>query len=242
MLICTQGNPEATIKTIDSYLPYVDEVVIGDVMVFDADRQKIVDHYEGSDKVFVQLLPFNHLFEHGFARTFNKLAAIAKHDFILLMGVGNVLDKWYGIDFTQAANMWAYQRNDGMLCHTFYDRRELELTYCIHEEVTPRPGHSITWDNNAVFDMLDEPKDVEKMHVYNDIKEIVYLEQYRKIFTGEDTSNPGWVKWVRHNWPVLEAALKTKGKRLEAFKSGGLEKYLFNTRYIRDTKILANLS
>lgn len=223
----SQGHPECLIETVNTWLPEVDEVIIGDVMIRHQDRSRYVNHFENEPKIKAVLLDFNTLFKQGFATTFNQLAAKASNDLVVFFGVGNVLECPIKAPSVKTHNCFGYRRNDGFLCHTFYKRSELTFRYSIHEELEG----DVRFDNNPHFHIGDIAKDQHA--IYEDVKEIVYFEQYRKILDGEGTTHPGWVNFCKRNEAAIRDVLKSKGRRYEAFAYGDLEGYLKQVRYIR---------
>jgi hypothetical protein len=85
-----------------------------------------------------------------------------------------------------------------------------------------------------LFRMADTEKDSHdpfKAQVYNDIKELVYFNQYIKLVEEPNergATNQGWVTYAQDGYQSLTERLAKKGKRYEAFKEGDLQKYLDN--------------
>ena len=84
----TQGNPIALRRTIESVKDICDEVVVGDVILFEEDR-RLIESYG----VKLISLPFNFIAIEGFSYTLNWLANHAKNDVVLYLNVGEIIDK-----------------------------------------------------------------------------------------------------------------------------------------------------
>lgn len=105
-----------------------------------------------------------------------------------------------------------------------------------------------------MFTMADTEKDMDdpfKAKVYNDIKEIVYFEQYHQLLVnpeGKGLTNDYWVQFAKDASPPMIDRLLAKGRRYEAFQKGLLWLYLaelinnpeFHTE-VQESSTLVNL-
>jgi len=67
--------------------------------------------------------------------------------------------------------------------------------------------------------------------VMNDIKELVYFNQYLKLveMPGErGSTDQGWIKYANENYQHLKDRMTAKGERYNAFLIGDKELYLNN--------------
>lgn len=227
----TQGNPIALKRTIDSFKGVVNEVIVGSVCVFPEDNEKIVSY--GSE-IFVKLinLPFNYIFKNGFSATLNVLASYATNEWVVYMNVGEVIHSGkddilsklsnrvncYYIDHPTELHYW----------YRVYNRTQLQWSGIIHEEVS---GNRVS-DPTPLFTFDDTPKDSDdkfKEAVYNDIKELVYFNQYLKLVDQPyliGNTNAGWVQFAKDGFHSFIERMHKKGNRYEAFITGDLQMYL----------------
>jgi uncharacterized protein YdbL (DUF1318 family) len=229
LITVTQGNVNALKRTVDNVIEHfqgrVDEVIVGDLCVFKEDSEAI-------NFVRTIPLPFNFLFEQGFGSTLNQIAAFAKNDLILYLNVGEIVEANMNIELlNQGYNCFQFNHaTDPHKWTRLYNRRAMQWSGRIHEEVIG--------DKNLcpslLFTMADTEKDSHdpfKAQVYNDIKELVYFNQYVKLVDSpaeKGATNEGWVNYAKDGYESLVSRLNAKGKRYEAFKEGDLQKYLDN--------------
>jgi hypothetical protein len=234
LITLTQGNPIALQRTIDNVVEWfgdlVNEVIVGDLCVFEKDSEKIIMDY----RVHVVGMPFEYLFKHGFAYTLNELTSHATNDLCLYMNVGEIVEGNINLkQFTNGYNLWNF--NHATETHQWgrmWNRKELTWSGRIHEEVVgnKRLAPSI------IFTMADTPKDDSDPFysaVMNDIKELVYFNQYLMLVDrpGErGATNSGWVKYAQDSYQNIKERLQAKGARYEAFIEGNLQKYLDNCK------------
>lgn len=80
--------------------------------------------------------------------------------------------------------------------------------------------------------MKDTEKDTQspfKAKVYDDIKELVYFNQYIKLVDEPSTkgaTSQGWVEYAKRDYDHIKTRLVNKGKRLTAFEQNQLEMYI----------------
>lgn len=223
----TQGNPVALRRTVDnlksSFGGLLNEFVVGDLSVFDGQFES------GFDDVRFHKLPFNFLFKNGFSAALNLLAEQATNDLCIYLNVGEIVECNLNTDLISAPYN-CYSFNHAVDPHTWFrmwDRKHIAWSGRIHEELRGPlkkcPQH--------LFRMADTPKDEEddfKAGVYNDIKEMVYFQQYvHLVERPEDlgATNVHWLKYAQDGLWDLQKKLKEKGDRYQAFLEGDLEKY-----------------
>lgn len=241
----TQGNPIALKRTVDNVLSsfegLVNDVVVGDLCVFQEDSKEINTIYANTGTPYRTIpLPFNFIFEHGFGHTLNNIASFAKNDLILYMNVSEVVEANMKIDLLKG-NYNCFNFNHATDPHQWtrlYHKGRLQWSGRIHEEVIG--------DRNlcpsVLFQMADTEKDSTdefKSNVYNDIKELVYFNQYLKLVdnpSDRGATNEGWVKWAKDNYEHLKTRLEAKGERYNAMKECDLSKYLSNCQEFGEFK------
>lgn len=242
LITLTQGNVVALKRTIanvvQSFEGMVDEVIVGDMSIFEDDRNAIKAINPFADEMIEILdLDFNHLFKYGFGATLNMLADHAMNDLILYLNVGEIIEK----------NLISGLINDDYNCYKFnhateshkwircYNRKELQWSGRIHEEVVPLEGKRIRCSDGMLFQMADTEKDDDafKSAVYNDVKELTYWNQYLKLVDSPEeigATNVGWIDYARDSYQHIKDRMLAKGARYEAFVEGNLQKYIDNCK------------
>lgn len=227
-----QANPIALKRTIESFKGIVDEIIFGDLLIFEQDRELIHTSCFYADFNIV-ILPFNYIFQNGFAATLNKLASHASNDWVLYMNVSEVMDGDHPIKEQMSKGYNCYSFDHAVDTHRWfrlYNRKEVKWGGLIHEEVTgdlrPCPFN--------IFRMMDTEKDIEdpfKAKVSNDIKELVYFHQYIQLVENPElrgNTHQGWIDYATRDYDSLKERLLKKGKRYEAFLTGNLDMYLYD--------------
>ncbi len=230
-----QGNPIALRRTIEAFLPVVDEIIFGDVLLFEEDR-KVIETYKHEYPLRTFQFDFNYIFKNGFSAILNELASYAKNRYVIYMNVSEVID---GGDFKAALSdeYNAYYFDHAMEKHhwfRFYDKTEMRWRGIIHEEIHPIPGRKVELRAcpTPSFRMADTDKDMDspfKAKVYNDVKELVYFFNYMKLVDCPEligVTHPGWVDYARDGYQSLKERIEKKGARYQAFIDSNLEAYL----------------
>lgn len=225
-----QGNPVALKRTIESFKGIVDEIVFGDLLIFDSDRE-LIDTYCFYSNFHVVRLPFNYIFLNGFSETLNKLAGHAHNDWILYMNVSEVMDGDHPIKAQMSEDYNCYSFDHAVETHRWfrlYNKKELKWGGLIHEEVTgdlkPCPFN--------LFRMRDTEKDLDdpfKAKVANDVKELCYWAQFQKLVEHPELRANTHLGWLQHAEEAYDSHMQrmaAKGKRWQAFKEGNLTMYL----------------
>lgn len=229
-----QANPIALKRTIESFKGIVDEIIFGDLLIFEDDR-KLIETYCFYSNFNIVVLPFNYIFQNGFAATLNKLASHATNDWILYMNVSEVMDGEHPIKEQMSKDYNCYSFDHAVDPHRWfrlYNRNELQWGGLIHEEVVgnvrPCPFH--------VFRMMDTEKDIDdpfKAKVSNDVKELCYFAQYLRLVDHPDlraNTHQGWIDYASQSYESLKERMLKKGKRFGAFVMGDLGAYLEDIR------------
>ena len=234
----TQGNVTALKRTIDSLKGLIDEVVIGDLSVFQEDSDAI-RRFQYVETIKVVPMPFDFLFKNGFSAALNLLASFAKNDMILYLNVGEVLASdvnetinkvspsytCYYIDHATDPHHW----------YRVYNRKEIAWGGIIHEEIYG----NLKPCSVPLFRFEDTPKDSEdpfKEWVYLQIKEVVYWNLYIKLVDQPHLAqgtNPGWIQFSRDGFTSFVDRLHQKGEMYDAFLLGDKELLM---KYINEKK------
>lgn len=224
----TQGNPKALRRTMDNvksaFGGLVNEVMVGDVSVFH-------DNFTtGFEDARIIKMPFDTLFKHGFSRVLNELAEKGTNNLCMYLNVGEIVESNLNTSLL-AQGFNCYSFNHATDPHTWFrvwDKRELQWSGRIHEEITGRqrrcPRH--------LFTMADTPKDDDsdwRAGIYNDIKEMVYFQQYVHIAEHPEdlgATNRGWLDYSVSGLDDFKRRLAEKGERYTAMLNGDLAAYL----------------
>jgi hypothetical protein len=220
------GNVKVLGKTLESFKNVFDEVVYGDMLLFEEDRDVVVK-YQQQYNMGVLKLPFNYIFKHGFADTLNILSQQATNDIVLYMNTSEIIDEDYGIVDLVKNNLdcntfYFVHRTDPHRWFRMYNRKELEWSGVIHEQLKGeyRPYHK------PIFMMADLEKDMDNLNkadVFNSVKEIVYFRNYNRIVDypaklGE--TDPGWIKFATENYDNMKCRMQSNAQLYEAFCTG----------------------
>lgn len=225
-----QGNPVALKRTIESFKDTVDEIIFGDLLIFDEDRE-IISHYTQEYNFRMVKLRFNFIFDRGFADTLNQLAEHATNDWILYMNVSEVMDGEHDIKGQMSKEYNAYSFDHAVETHRWfrlYNKKEVHWEGLIHEEVAG-PLRLCPFN---VFRMKDTAKDEDnpfKAKVANDVKEMVYWNQLIKLIEQPElrgNTNEFWINHAREAYDSHLQRMAKKGKRPQAFIEGNLQMYL----------------
>ncbi len=222
----TQGNPEALKRTIDSLEGIIDEVIVGDVIIFPEDRQTILSYYKVDCPVNIIKFPFEFIFKNGFSAILNYCASKAKNNLIIYLNVGETLisDKNELLNRVSASYNSYYITHPVETHHWYrvYDRREVQWNGIIHEEIhgNLRPC------SVPLFMFDDSPKDKENEWyglVMNSVKELVYWNQYVKLIDQPhlaEGTHSGWLDFSRDGFHSFIDRLHQKGDMYDAFLLG----------------------
>lgn len=226
----TQGNPIALKRTIDSVAGICDEIVVGDVCIFQEDSSTIGTYKQKYNLKQIEL-PFDYIQKNGFSSTLNLLADVATNDIVLYLNVGEVIDKnkdnilsIISSDYNAYYIDHATERHRWFRC---YNRKEMKWHGIIHEELTGdyRPYHK------PLFRFADTEKDLNnpfRSKVNNDVKEIVYWSLLMRIADNPEKypeTNEGWVRFAKDTYKSMKDRLELKGERYLAFIDGNKERY-----------------
>ncbi len=229
----SQGNTIALKRTLDSFKGIVDEIIYGDLLIFEDDR-KVIEKYKKKYNLKTIKFPFNYIFENGFSSLLNNLAEYATNDLVLYMNCSEIVDGEERIlrlinELFHGYNCFAFDHEtDKHSWFRLYNRKELKWQGLIHEEIVGERRDCPYY----IFRMKDTEKDMGnafKAKVYNDIKELTYFNQYIKLVEHPELqgiTNDWWVSFAKENYESMKDRLQKKGKRYEAFLEGNLQKFI----------------
>jgi len=239
------GNPKALRKTLESFKDVADEVVYGDLLIWEEDRQEI-NAMRDEFKMNIQRLPFNYIFQMGFSSVLNYLISNSKNDMVLYTNTGEYIYDNYGINSIISDNPDCnsfYFKHHTELHRWFrcFDRRDIQWSGRLHEEPRgdERPFHK------PIYCMADFEKDLDnpfKAAVLNSVKEMVYWNQLIKIVDNpklKEATNDHWVNFAKEQYQSMKERLDKKGKQYEAFKTGNFQMFIDDictSNYFNETK------
>jgi hypothetical protein len=240
LVTLTQGNPIALKRTIDNVVQAfqgkVDQVVIGNLCVFDKDKFGIHEADYGV-KLDTLFMPFNHLFEYGFGATLNKISTLAINDLCLYMNVSEIVDSPVNLSIIHP--QWnSYKFDHAIETHKWcrlWNRKQLTWSGRIHEIVVEGAGQKYTAPD-MLFTMADTPKDdADPFYsaVMNTVKEYVYWNQYLMLVDDPSQiggTDQGWVKYAKDSYEHIKGRMYANPERLQAFRDGDLEKFLYHCK------------
>ncbi len=228
------GNIIVLEETLKSFVNsgVCNEVIYGDLLLFPDDRE-ILQTYQEPYNLKIVRYPFNYIFKNGFSDLLNSLSKHATNDLVIYMNTSEVISVDNGIsdiiDNNPQCNTFFFDHaTDPHRWYRCYNRNDLQWSGMIHEEVIGdyKPYHK------PIFTMADKEKDMGnafKAKVFNDVKEIVYFQQYKNLIDFPEKqggTNSGWLSFAADNYDSMTLRLEGKGKRYEAFIEGDLYKYL----------------
>ena len=79
LVTMSQGNPIVLKETFDSFWGVVDEIIWGDLCIFEDDR-KLIESYQSLYNLKIVKYPFNYIFKNGFSSILNSLISHSKND------------------------------------------------------------------------------------------------------------------------------------------------------------------
>lgn len=231
LLTMGAGNVLVLRKTLESFSKICDEVIYGDLLIWEEDRE-IIKSYQEEFNVKIITFPFNYIFKNGFSALLNELASHASNDFVMYMNTSEVIDEDYGIVDTVNNNyncnaFYFIHRTEGHRWFRIYNRHQLKWSGRIHEQLSGEynPYHK------PIFMMMDLEKDMDnpyKAKIFNLVKEYVYFEQYVKIVDNPELlgeTDAGWLSFARADYTSFKERLVKRTSLYTSFKIGNM--YLF---------------
>ena len=231
----SQGNPKALKNTLESTKGLVDEIIYGDLIIFQKDRD-IIYGYGGEYNLKVVRLPFNYIFKNGFSNTLNLLAGYASNDWVLYLNCSEIIENGKenilpAIQNNGDFNSFPFDHDTDLhIWHRLYNKKELEWGGYIHEELGIIENRK--YYPTPVFRMADTEKDVEDLFyakVMDTVKELVYFNNYLKLVDQPHllgNTNIGWVNFVQDSYQSFINRLHAKGKMYDAFMVGDFELFM----------------
>ncbi len=241
LVTMAQGNPKALKETFDSFWGVVDEIIFGDVCLFE-DDSRLIESYKNYYNLKIVKYPFNYIFKNGFSAILNNMISHSTNDWNVYMNCSEIIEKGRDkiVETVQAnseCNTFYFDHSsDGH--HWFRLNRKSELHWegNIHEQSGPeenfRPYH------RPIFTMADLPKDNDnpiKSRTYDFGKEVTYFNNYRKLIDNPEQqgyTDNGWLKFAADNYQSFIDRMENKGEFYRGFVEDNIELVY---KYINDS-------
>jgi hypothetical protein len=232
LITMAQGNPIVLKETLKSFEGIADEIIFGDVLLFNDDRE-LIQSYCNEFNLKIIKYPFNYIFQNGFSAILNDLISHSSNDWNIYMNCSEIISKGKEsivetVQVNSICNTF-YFNHDTDSHHWYRLNRKSELHWAgnIHEQCGPeelfRPFHK------PLFTMADLNKDNDnafKARCYDFAKECCYFHNYKKLIDHPQQlgfTDGGWLKFARDNYDSFTERLENKGDFYRAFLEGDLE-------------------
>lgn len=232
LLTMGAGNVKVLRETLESLSSVCDEVIYGDMLLFDDDRE-ILHSYQKEFNIKIIRFKFDYLFANGFSVLLNSLAIHSTNSICMYLNTSEVIDEDYGIVETIRNNpecntFYFIHRTDPHRWFRTYNKHELKWSGRIHEQLQGeyKPFHK------PIFMMKDLEKDMDdsfKAKVFDTAKEIVYFRNYMAIIDKPDEwgeTDLGWEQFATENYDSFKERLLKMGSAYRAYIDGDLEAFL----------------
>lgn len=226
------GNVKVLRKTIESVSGICDEIIYGDLLLWEEDRE-IVRGYTKEFNLKIIPFNFNHLYHYGFSELLNTLSLYATNEYVMYLNTSEVVDKDYGIldaikNNPECNAFYFTHPEENHRWFRTYKKSELEWSGILHEQLKGeyKPYHK------PIFQMRDLPKDmynINKAKILDSLKEIVYFKQYMNIadypeLLGE--TDQGWVKFAKGNYNSFKERLDQRKDQIKGVYCGSVIEFL----------------
>lgn len=230
------GNVKVLKETLESFSSVCDEVIYGDMLLFDEDRA-VLKSYQNEYNLRIIPFKFDFIFNNGFSKLLNNLSWFSTNDMVIYMNTSEVIDEDYGIaniikENADCNSFYFIHKTDPHRWFRIYNKNELRWSGRIHEQLEGeyKPYHK------PIFMMKDLPKDMDnsfKAKVFDTAKEIVYFRNYMAIIDKPDEwgeTDMGWKQFATENYESFKERLLKKGDAYNAYRKGDLDMFL---NYVR---------
>jgi len=245
------GNVSVLKETLKSASTVCDEIIYGDMLLFEEDRE-VLHSYKSEFNMKVVPLPFNFIFKNGFSHCLNTLAEHTTNDIVMYLNTSEVIEEDYGIIETiknkpNCNTFYFVHKIDPHRWHRTYNRHELQWSGIIHEQLKNeyRPYH------RPIFCMADLPKDSQspfKAKVFDTLKEVVYFQQYVNIVDNPELmgeTDLGWLHFAKNDYDSFKQRLIAKGEAYTCIANGdfrGLMNYFYNSPEFKELSFESSLA
>lgn len=231
------GNVNALYHTIKSVQGICDEVVYGDMLLWDSNRE-VVKGYAKEFNLKIVPFDFSYLYHKGFSSLLNELAANATNEYVMYLNTSEVVEIDYGIidaikNNPECNAFYFTHFSDPHRWFRTYKKSELQWSGILHEQLK---GEYIPY-HKSIFQMKDLPKDmddIKKAKILDSLKEIVYFRQYMNIIDRPETlgeTDPGWIRFAKENYDSFRERLLKRRDQEVALIFGDLNRFLEAAEY-----------
>lgn len=241
LVTMSQGNPKALKETFNSFWGVVDEIIFGDMTLFEEDAD-LIESYKTEYNLKIIKYPFNYIYKNGFSTILNDLISHSTNDLCIYMNCSEIISKGketilQTINSNTDCNTF-YFDHDTDKHHWYRCNRKSEIHWegVIHEQSGPedifRPFRK------PLFTMADLPKDNDtpfKSRCYDFAKEVVYFNNYRKLIDNPEQigyTDIGWLKFAKDNYNSFKERMENKGDFYRAYEESNIEllySYIYNS-------------
>src|SRR3954463_16236714 len=232
LLVMGAGNVKVLRQTIESVSGICNEVIYGDMLLWDQDRE-ILNGY--SRRFNIRIVPFewNYLYHNGFSALLNELALRATNDYVMYLNTSEIIEIDFRVLSTIKSNpecnaFYFTHPNEAHRWFRTYKKSELMWSGILHEQLN---GEYIPY-HKPIFQMKDLPKDMDdinKAKILDSLKEIVYFRQYMNIVERPELlgeTDPGWVRFSVDNYNSFRERLDQRRSQVESVESGDLYRFI----------------
>lgn len=223
-----QGNVKVLGETFKSFSSFCDEIVYGDMLVWEQDRE-ILNEYKKEFNLKIVKYPFNFIYKNGFAVFLNDLASHSSNDMVIYANTSEVIDEDYGAKEIIQSNpdcncFYLTHRTENYRWFRCYDKRFLKWSGLIHEslEGDHRPFHK------PILMFKDLEKDMDnqwKATIFNIVKEYTYFNNLNKIADNPELlagTDPGWLVFAKEQYASNKERMEKRPLVHAAFEIGNL--------------------
>lgn len=235
LLTMGAGNVKVLRETLKSFKGIVDEVIYGDLLLWEEDRE-ILRSYQEEFNLKIIKFDFDYIFRRGFSDLLNMLSLCSSNNLVIYANTSEIIEIDFGIldavkNNTDCNAFFFTHKTDPHRWYRMYNYKELRWSGLIHEQLKPftsdfKPYHK------SVFQMADLPKDSDNSHkskVLDSLKEMVYFQQYVEIVDKPDKlgeTDPGWLEFAKKDFTSFKDRLRAKGWLYEALKQGHYGRFM----------------
>lgn len=229
------GNVKVLRKTFESFATVCDQVIYGDLLLWEEDRE-IVKSYAEEFNITIVPFAFDYIYRRGFSDVLNNLSLYSTNKMVIYANTSEIIEEDYGIveavKNNPDCNMFYFtHKTDPHRWYRLYNYEELRWSGIIHEQLKAfradfKPYHK------SIFQMADLPKDSDneyKSKVLDTLKEIVYFQQYVEIVDKPERlgeTDPGWVEFAKGSYDSFKERLLKKGRLYEAIKTENYKHFM----------------
>jgi len=223
------GNVRVLYKTLESLSTVCDEIIYGDMLLFEDDRE-ILESYKRFFNLKIIKYDFNFIFKNGFSAILNSLADHAKNNITLYLNTSEIIEEDYGIidavvNNPECNSFYFVHKIDPHRWYRMGDRRDLKWSGILHEQLS---GEYKPY-RKPVFCMADLPKDSDnpfKSNVFDCLKECIYFEQYVRIVDAPSLlgeTDHGWLDFAKKDYDSFKRRLEDRKEMYGSLKKGDWE-------------------